>query len=143
MAGTLVVTQSVIGHALHDPVTKYSMSWTSDASGNVNGAGAQISVVTGTIVSVSFVPAAAADQPSDLYDVTFKCIEHNIADVFNGEGANLSNATSTDHVVFALQTGGTSFIRKWLHGGTYELNVANAGNAKKGLIDLYIHTGVL
>lgn len=141
MAGSITVTSSgVTGGA---GVRKYSVAWTSDASGAVSGNTMGISA--GTLVAVEFVPGAGGVQPSDLYDVTFTDAEGvNVFDDGAGAsvGANLSNATASRKVPF-IGGGAVTYVRQWLHGGTYTPVVAAAGNAKQGTINVYVAPGVL
>lgn len=138
MAGSITVTSSgVTGGA---GVRKYSVAWTSDAAGAVSGT--TFEMPPGTVVAVTTTPGSGGTQPSDLYDLTVLCSTHG-TDVLNGEGANLSNATSAHKVPFIGNSGGTSFVRQWLHGGDYQPVIANAGNAKTGSFDVYVAPGVL
>lgn len=141
MAGSITVTSSgVTGGA---GVRKYSVAWTSDASGAVSGN--TVAISAGTIVAVEFVPGAGGVQPTDLYDVTFTDADGiNVFDDGAGAsvGANLSNATASHKVPFV--GGGTvTYVRRWLHGGNYTPVVAAAGNAKQGTINVYVAPGVL
>lgn len=142
MAGSVAVTTSEVAGS--GGIKKYSMDWTSDASGNVSGNSFQVG--PGTIVAVTFVPDSGGTQPTDLYDVTFVCSTHNINVFDDGAGtsigANLSNSTATHKVPF-VGGGSVTYVRQWLHGGTYDLVIAAAGNAKGGIVDLYIAAGVL
>ena len=138
MAGSITATASrVVGGA---GVKKYSVAWTSDASGDVSGS--TFTMSPGTIIAVTTTPGSGGTQPTDAYDLTVLCSTHG-TDVLNGEGANLSNATSAHKVPFIGSAGGTSYVRQWLHGGTYQPVVAAAGNAKTGSFDIYVAPGVL
>jgi hypothetical protein len=131
MAGSVTATQG----STSQQVKRYSLAWTSDASGVVSGTSAPIG--QGTIVAVTFSPGSGGTQPTDAYDLTLLCDTHG-NDVMGGEGANLSNATSAHTVPFISNTSGVSFVRQWLHGGGYTLTIANAGNAKTGTVDIYV-----
>ena len=141
MAGSITVTSSgVTGGA---GVRKYSVAWTSDASGAVSGNTVEIGA--GTIIAVEFTPGSGGVQPTDLYDVTFTDAEGvNMFDAGDGTsiGANLSNATASHKVPF-VGGGAVTYVRQWLHGGDYTPVVAAAGNAKQGQIDVYVAPGVL
>lgn len=63
MAGAIVASATARGSL----VTKYEVTWVSDASGDVNGS--TFEMKAGTIVAVEFVPGAGALAPTDLYDV--------------------------------------------------------------------------
>lgn len=118
-------------------ILKHVITWTSDASGNVSGN--SLSLPPGSIVSVDFTPNSGGTQPTDLYDVTFTdALSINVFDDGAGAsiGANLSNTTSAHKVPF-VGGGSVTYIRRWLHGGTYTLVVAAAGNAKGGTVNIY------
>lgn len=141
MAGSITVTTSEVAGGAG--VRKYSVAWTSDASGDVSGNTVEIG--SGTIIAVEFVPGAGGVQPTDLYDVTFTdAAGINVFDDGAGAsvGANLSNATASHKVPF-VGGGSVTYVRRWLHGGDYTPVVAAAGNAKQGRIDLYVAPGVL
>ncbi|MFH9073443.1 hypothetical protein [Streptomyces alboflavus] len=125
-------------------VRKYSLDWTSDASGDVSGN--SVTLPAGTIVAVTFTPDSGGTQPTDQYDVTMTCDQHGVNVLDNGAGtsigANLSNAAATHKIAF-IGAADTTYIRQWLHGGGYTLVVAAAGSAKGGLVDVYIAPGVL
>lgn len=145
MAGTVSATQSVVhvpfaglsvARGLHTIVSTV-LDWTSDASGDVSGT--STTMPTGTVVAVEFTPDSAGTQPSDLYDVTFT--DSNSVNVFDDGagasiGANLSNA-ATVHAIPFVGGGAVTYVRRWLPGGSYTLVVANAGNAKGGLVTIY------
>lgn len=141
MAGSITTTSS--GVTGGTGVRKYSIAWTSDASGAVSGN--TVAISAGTIVAVEFVPGAGGVQPTDLYDVTFTDADGiNVFDDGAGAsvGANLSNAAASHKVPFV--GGGTvTYVRRWLHGGNYTPVVAAAGNAKQGTINVYVAPGVL
>ncbi len=68
--------------------------------------------------------------------------------MLNGEGlgggqAGLSNVNASHHAVFIKTTDAASSVRQWLHGGPYQLVIANAGNAKSGTLEIYVMSGVL
>ena len=128
MAGTLAVTTADKGRG----VTEYQFDWTSDASGDVNGT-AQ-AVKAGTIVGVKFKPDSGGTQPTDLYDVVLN--DAHSVDLLAGGGANLSNATSTRKVPLL-----STYARTYFEGGDLTLVVTNAGNAKGGLVYLWVKDG--
>jgi len=141
MAGSITVTTSEVAGGAG--VREYSIAWTSDASGAVSGN--TVAVAAGTIIAVEFVPGAGGVQPSDLYDVTFTDAEGvNMFDDGAGTsvGANLSNSAASHKVPF-VGGGSVTYVRQWLHGGTYTPVVAAAGNAKQGTINVYVAPGVL
>lgn len=125
-------------------VNKYSFDWTSDAAGAVSG-NAQ-ALPAGTIAAVEFIPDGGGTQPTDLYDVTFTDARGvNMFDDGTGSasiGANLSNVNATYKVPF-VGGGAVTYVRRWLTGGNYDLVVANAGNAKGGIVNVYLHSDIL
>jgi hypothetical protein len=124
MAGTLAVSTLDVGGA----VTRYKLTWTSDASGAVNTNA--FAVKPGVLVQLKFVPNSAGTQPTDLYDITL--VDTDSLDVIGGAGANLSNSAGS--------------IKNALLGDVYyhdgqqllDLVVANAGNAKGGIVYLWV-----
>ena len=126
---TTIATTKVDGSG---GILKHALTWTSDASGNVSGNSL-------SIVMVEFIPNSGGTQPTDLYDLTFTDAEGvNMFDDGSGTsiGANLSNTTSTHKVPF-IGGGSVTYVRQWLHGGTYSLVIAAAGNAKGGTVNIY------
>ena len=139
VAGSVTMTLTRVSPS----VVKHSLAWVSDAAGAVSGNATTF--LAGSIVSVEFVPDSGGTQPSDLYDVTMTNGDGvNMLDDGAGAsiGANLSNATASHKVPF-IGASTTSYVRQWLHSGSYTLVVANAGNAKGGTVNIYIHEGVL
>jgi hypothetical protein len=128
-AGSITVTTSDIGGG----VWKYAVAWTCDASGNVSGT--TFDLGRGTIMQAKFAPGSAGVQPTDQYDVTIT--DADGADILDGFGANLSNATAKS---FPNQSGGGegAAALAFFPGGTVTPVVANAGNAKSGTITLYL-----
>lgn len=108
----------------------YTIAWTSNASGAVSGN--SFPVLLGEIKQVKFVPASGGTQPTDLYDVTL--VDADGLDVLNGMGANLSNASPaliTSLGVWTAAPAASSPV-------TFDLVVANAGNAKSGTVYLMV-----
>lgn len=139
MAGSIVVTSSEVTNN----ILKYSVAWTSDASGNVSGI--EFDMIVGTIISVEFVPGTGGNVPSSLYDVDL--LDHENVSMFDDGsstsiGSNLS-ATDASHKVPLVGLVGVTIYRRWHHGGPVQLLVANAGNAKKGTVNIFISAGVL
>jgi hypothetical protein len=118
MAGTVAII-----HQNHRTVGKILLDWLSDSSGNVNGT--LTAVVSGILYRVAFIPDGGGTQPSDLYDVVLDDVDG--VDVLAANGANLSNATSSQHT-----DAGRAI------DGKLELKITNAGDAKGGLVALYI-----
>lgn len=136
MAGTVTATSTrIVGG-----VRRFTLAWTSDASGDVSGT--TTALPAGTVVGVAFTPGSGGTQPTDLYDVTLLCADHSV-DALSGEGANLSNATASHKQPMVSNAGTTGFSRTWLHSGNYQLVVANAGNAKTGTVEVFQVPGVV
>lgn len=139
MAGSIVVSVSSIGSG----VTKYSVAWTSDASGDVTGN--TFTMKTGTLIAVEFTPGSGGTQPTNLYDAD--CLDSGGATLFDDGagttiGANLSN-TTTVHKVPLTGLVGVTIYRRWHRGGNVEPRIAAAGNAKTGVMDVFVVNGVL
>lgn len=139
MAGSIAVTT----HDLGAGVTEYRVVWTSDASGNVSGN--VFEMMPGTIISVEFVPGSGGTQPTDLYDIDADDAQ-GVSIFDNGAGttigANLSNAVAS-HALPLLGLAGTTAVRRWHQGGTVEVSVTNAGDAKTGTVSIFVVAGVI
>lgn len=119
-------------HQEHRTVKKLSLTWTSDADGDVSGNAS--SVFSGEILKVTFVPGSGGDQPSDLYDVTLD--DEEGVDLLQGLGANLSNSTTTS--VVPLDGDGTAADSVHVaNDGPVTPVVSNAGDTKKGTIHIF------
>ena len=108
-------------------IRKYTISWTSDASGDAT---ANTIVLSGSIARVNFVPGSGATQPSNLYDITLK--DSDGIDILLGAGADLSNVTSVTTI--PLISSNKIVINEKL-----AIAVSNAGNAKTGTVTIYIN----
>jgi|TARA_R110002124_G_scaffold157804_2_gene324838 hypothetical protein len=124
MAGTITTTVTKSG-----ALSKYKMDWLSDASGDVDVDA--IPMIQGEIQSVHYFPDAGGTQPSDNYDLTMA--DSFGVDILTGTGANLSQTTDT-YAVPALST----YFKVVIEAGSYDLVVANAGNAKGGIVEVVI-----
>lgn len=142
MAGSVTLTTSVIAGS--GGITKYSLAWLSDASGVVSGNA--VTLPPGSIVLVEFTPDSGGTAPTDLYDITALADAQgtNMFDDGAGAsiGANLSGTVSSHKVPF-IGGGAVTYVRQWLHGGSYTLAVSNAGNAKGGTVNIFISSAVL
>jgi len=148
MAGSIVVTQSKVDPGLSAvtgvtsrpglrTIVKTEIVWTSDAAGAVSGN--TLTLPSGSICSVHFIPGSGGVAPTDLYDVTFTNDEGiNLFDDGTGTsiGANLSATVPTLKVPF-IQGGASTFVRAWLVGGLYSPVVAAAGDANEGQIHIF------
>lgn len=139
MAGSIVLsTSEVINNVL-----KYSVAWTSDASGVVSGH--VFDMIVGTIVAVEFIPGTGGSTPTTLYDVDMLDAE-NITMFDDGSGTSIGSnlsATTGIHKVPLVGLVGVTIYRRWHHGGAVQLLVANAGDSKQGTVNVFISSGVL
>jgi hypothetical protein len=148
MAGSIVVTQSKVDVGLsavvgsfvrpgNRTILKTVIVWTCDASGVVSGN--TLTLPSGTIVLVEFIPGAGGVAPTTLYDVTFTSA-NGINQFDNGAGtsigADLSATLGAQKVPF-MAGAATALVRTWLEGGLYTPVVAAAGNAKQGTINIF------
>jgi len=124
MAGSIAVTTSDLRGS-----TKYSVLWTSDASGVVSAN--TFAVRDGLLKLVKFIPGAGGVQPTDQYDMTIT--DADGIDVLAATGANLSNATAT-----ATCPNVGTYHKRFIEAGNLTPVLANAGNAKQGTVVLVI-----
>ena len=124
MAGSITTTVSK-----KNSLVQYKMDWLSDASGDVNVDA--IPMIQGEIQSVHYFPDAGGTQPSDNYDLTMA--DSYGVDILTGTGANLSQTTDT-YAVPALST----YFKVVIEAGSYDLVIANAGNAKGGIVEVIV-----
>lgn len=125
MAGSIAVTTSRMGEG----VWRYRVDWTSDAAGAVTVS--TFNLPACELLQVAYTPDSGGTQPTDLYDFTMP--DPDGADALGGTGANLSNVTATK--VTPVQS---TYFRRILPAGAYTPTGAACGNAKGGLIDLYV-----
>ena len=124
MAGSITTTVSK-----KNSLVKYKMDWLSDASGDVDVDA--IPMIQGEIQSVHYFPDAGGTQPSDNYDLTMT--DSYGVDILTGTGSNLSQTTDT-YAVPALST----YFKVVIEAGSYDLVIANAGNAKGGIVEVIV-----
>jgi hypothetical protein len=130
MAGSIALTTSDLGGG----ITKYSIAWTSDASGNVNGS--SLALKRGRLLQVKFVPTNGGTEPSNDYSVAL--LDADGVDVLAGKGASLSN-TAASIAVPVVSSTSPAFIDSTL--GNFTPTVSAAGNVTNGRIDLFIGPG--
>ncbi|MGE0229984.1 MAG: hypothetical protein AB7I38_17065 [Dehalococcoidia bacterium] len=119
MAGTVTVSEEPYGS-----VKKVSFAWTSDASGNAD---AQTSLAyNGEVVRLVTDPDGTA-APTDNYDVAVN--DEDGADVLMGAGANRDTANTEQVLASSLGV---------VANDKLTLQVTNAGNAKSGVVRIYI-----
>ena len=130
MAGTVTIS-----YQEHRTITKTTLDWLSDASGDVSGTATK--KLNGSLLRVVTIPDSGGTQPTDLYDAVLN--DDNGIDVLGGQGANLSNTTTTDVIPgVPLKDGTTTTTAVVIIDDTLTLVVSNAGNAKGGTVILYI-----
>ncbi len=127
MAGSIAITKSATR-----TVAKITLDWLSDSSGDVSGVFAE--GVSGEILRVTFIPDGRGTAPTNLYDVTLE--DEDGIDVLQTLGANLSSTVTTSIVPFIGD--GTVTDKPVAVDGKLELKVSNAGNAKGGIVQLYL-----
>lgn len=128
MAGSIVLTTADLGGG----ITKYSIAWTSDASGNVNGT--PIALKRGWLIQVKFVPTNGGTQPSNNYAAML--VDADGVDLLAGKGAALSN-TAASVAVPIVSAVSPAFIDP----GNFTPTISAAGNITNGRIDLYVGPG--
>ena len=140
MAATLTTTAALpAAYASVQPsvgpgIRTYTLVWVSHTDGVVDLDTDQ--AIVGELLRVVFIPSASA-APSAAYDVLLKDA-HGI-DVLAGQGANLSETTTT-HICpgVPLKDGTTTSVRSVALAGVLNLEVSNAGSGKGGSIVLYV-----
>lgn len=147
MAGTMVSTYDQVPNGIGSLVNKVTVAWTSDASGVVSGniknrSGAADATFRGFLQRVVFNPDDT-DAPTDNYDVTIT--DEDGIDILGGLGANRDTANSEEKLPGVVIDDGTVLpaeaaprLVKRAINGKLTLAIANAGNAKKGKIHLYL-----
>src|SRR5688500_7469186 len=85
MAGTITLDE--VRNPGIGGIAAHVFSWTSDASGNVNGTTFNLA---GELLRVAFVPGSGGAQPTAAFDVTL--IDEWGFDVLNAYGADLRHA---------------------------------------------------
>ncbi len=127
--GTLTYTASVP----RGRGQKIVATWVSDASGNVSGI--PIPSLNGVVTRLTTIPHAGGTAPTTLYDIVLNDDEG--IDVAAGLLANRS-ATVTESVSPML--GGSTNVPSQVVGSITPV-VSNAGNAKSGIIIIYLDMG--
>lgn len=125
-AGSVIVTVSPYTDF---KMTLYSILWTSDGSGNVNGHQSDLSVIkAGYLRQMKFMPTGGPQPPTDLYDVT---LTDGTYDYLQGLGANRS-ATVANMV---LTTSAFFYDNEMFD---VDLVVTNAGATAFGTVKLWV-----
>ena len=125
MAGSIALTTTDLGGG----IIKYSIAWTSDASGNVNGT--PVALKRGRLLQVKFVPTNGGAQPSNNYGATL--LDADGVDLLAGKGATLSNTAASIAVPVV-----SAVSPALLDAGNFTPTITGAGNATNGRIDLYV-----
>lgn len=120
MAGTVTVEEEVYGS-----LKKIRFVWTSDASGNADKATTR--AYNGVIERLVTIPGSGGTQPTDDYDV--ELVDEDGVDVLMGAGHDRSNADIEQVLASALGC---------VANDTLTLQVSNAGNAKSGVVVVYL-----
>lgn len=135
MAGTVTETERKFLDRAGYPVRRVSLTWVSDAAGAVSGTLSRL--ISGTLVKVVFVPGAGALAPTAAYDVTL--LDEFGLDVLAGQGANLSETTTTATCPgVPLKDGTTTSVVPVQVNDQLEIRVANAGDSNGGAVHLFI-----
>ncbi len=129
-SGTVTVTQPNPAPAARDYLLVWTIDWLSDSSGNVV---VSITEINGTIERIVYNPDDAATSPTDQYDMVLTDVDG--FDCLNGTGSNLAQGTATSTVT--TEGDGTTNL-PFAVAGTLMLTITNAGNAKGGIVRIYI-----
>lgn len=128
MAGTMVVTEMVFGS-----VKKTVFTWTSDASGDVSGGATPL--ISGEIVRVVTNPDDT-DAPSANYDIVLN--DEDSVDLAQGLLANRHTSNNEEVAPKIEQTVGiTTALVPVITHSLVDCVISNAGNAKKGVVNVY------
>lgn len=119
MTGTVTSTEELNGQN-----RKIVFDWLSDASGDATGSTTH--GINADIKGVVFKPDTGGTVPTDQYDVTLT--DANSIDLLNGQGANLSSTNSIAVTSDLLP----------ITGDKLALTVANGGNAKGGVVYVFL-----
>ncbi len=106
-------------------VETLTIAWTSDTNGTVSGH--PFAIGAGALWQVEFIPNLGATQPSNSYNV-FAYDSFGV-DLAIGKGATLTNAAGV------LASGAPL---AYVPGGTIDIQITAAGNAKTGTVVLTI-----
>jgi hypothetical protein len=127
--GTLVVTKAAVppdSNGRDRGVTKITLAWTSDASGNVNTN--PFAGLVGFLHQLKIVPGTGGTVPTASYGV--KLVDVDTLDLLSGAGLAQS---ATVPLLIVFQNG------LLLDGSTtLDLIITAAGNAKTGTVTLWI-----
>jgi hypothetical protein len=126
MAGSIAVTSADLGGS----VTKYTIAWTSDGAGAVNGT--TLDLKRGRLLQVKYIPGSGGTQPTNNY--VGKVLDADGVDILSNTGAALSNVAAA----LAAPVMGTSQILPLIDPGPVTPTITGAGAAKTGTIILFV-----
>ena len=124
MATPQVVT--ITQDSIEYPIQKIEWDWLCTDLGVVESAAS--GWYCGKIVKVSLASDSGGTAPTDLYDVTIE--DADGLDVLSGNGANVT-AAATVYINDPTKT-------LWVRSNVLTLKVANAGDAKGGVVTMLI-----
>jgi len=140
-SGTLTGAVQSQGRGPFRPICKIMLTWTSTAAGAVNqvvvdGNGNGL-YCSGELLRVVFIPGTGGNQPSNNYSA--QLTDQNGIDLLAGQGATLSNTTTT-HVCPGVKVtdGATSTERAIAGDDKLTLVIGSAGDVKQGQVILYL-----
>jgi hypothetical protein len=115
-------------------VVKHTFDWVSAADGSATLPSGL--AVSGQIQRIVIDPSGSA-APSTLYDLTLT--DEDGVDVLAGQGANLSETTTTSFCPGTpLKDGTTTSTYPTVVDGILTLNITNAGDTKAGKVVVYV-----
>ena len=120
-----------LGAASGSGVTRYTLDWLSDASGNCV---ATLAGIQGLILRVTVVPDTGGTTPDDDYSIV--AADGDSVDVFMGLFGAM-NDTGTSNTSVLLRDGNTTTDIPLPTLGNLTLTIASAGNANGGKIQVY------
>lgn len=121
MAGTVTITEIT-----HTPVKKVSFDWLSDAAGAADAV--TTATLNGRVIYAVYQSDGGGTAPTNLWDVTVK--DDSGIDVLKGTGADVTSAAT----VYKADSDGLGAVVE----SKLTLAVTNAGNAKGGIVTLFI-----
>lgn len=115
-------------------IRKHSWTWVSSSNGVLTGLGAS-DPISGRLLQAQFDVVSGSEPTAD-YDVTL--IDANGADWLFGQGADLSNnpASASGIIKTPLVA---NYQQPILDGVTLTPEIANAGDEKSGVINVWTH----
>ena len=118
----VTITQDSITY----PIQKISWDWLSASDGSVSSTAS--GSYMGKVVKAILASDSGATAPTNLYDVTIE--DEDGYDVLSGNGADVTSA-ATVYLVDPNKC-------LWVRSNSLTLKVASAGDAKGGVVTLYI-----